>query len=74
LITRVEAANFRCLKSVNQTLRPFQVLVGPNSSGKSAFLDVISFIGDFVNVGLKEAVAKRTDNFQGQGWHDGLGS
>jgi predicted ATPase len=68
LITRVEATNFRCLKSVSQTLRPFQVLVGPNSSGKSAFLDVIAFIGDLVTVGLKEAVAKRTDNFHDLAW------
>jgi predicted ATPase len=68
LITKVEAANFRCLRSVSQELRPFQVLVGPNSSGKSAFLDVISFIGELVTVGLKEAVAKRTDNFHDLVW------
>jgi hypothetical protein len=68
LITRVEATNFRCLKSVSQTLRPFHVLVGPNSSGKSAFLDVISFIGDLVSVGLKEAVSKRTDSFYDLVW------
>ena len=68
MITRVEATNFRCLKSVSQALRPFQVLVGPNSSGKSAFLDVINFIGDLVTVGLKEAVGKRTDNFHDLVW------
>jgi predicted ATPase len=68
LITRVEATNFRCLKSVSQALRPFQVLVGPNSSGKSAFLDVISFIGDLVSVGLKGALAERTENFYDLVW------
>jgi hypothetical protein len=68
LITRVEATNFRCLKSVSQALRPFQVLVGPNSSGKSAFLDVISFIGDLVSVGLKGALTERTENFYDLVW------
>ncbi len=68
MITRIEARNFRCLKSISQTLRPFQVLVGPNSSGKSAFLDVIGFISDLVNVGLKQAVANRTDNFHDLVW------
>jgi predicted ATPase len=68
LITKVEATNFRCLKGISQTLRPFQVLVGPNSSGKSAFLDVIGFIGDLVTVGLKETVARRTENFHDLVW------
>ncbi|MGO4885570.1 MAG: AAA family ATPase [Bryobacteraceae bacterium] len=68
MITRVEATNFRCLKSVSRPLRPFQVLVGPNSSGKSAFLDVIAFIGDLVSVGLKGALAERTENFYDLVW------
>ena len=53
---------------MSQTLRPFQVLVGPNSSGKSAFLDVIAFIGDLVSVGLKGALAERTENFYDLVW------
>ena len=57
MITRVEATNFRCL-----------VLVGPNSSAKSAFLDVIGFIGDLVSLGLKGALAERTDNFYDLVW------
>ena len=43
MITLVEALNYRCLKYARQTLKPFQVLVGPNATGKTTFLDVISF-------------------------------
>lgn len=68
MITRVEATNFRCLRHVRQDLRPFQVLVGPNSSGKSAFLDVISFIADFLVSGLEVAIARRTSNFHDLTW------
>jgi predicted ATPase len=53
---------------VSQALRPFQVLVGPNSSGKSAFLDVISFIGDLVSLGLTGALAERTGSFYDLLW------
>jgi len=68
LITRVEATNFRCLKSVSQPLRSFQVLVGPNSSGKSAFIDVIDFLSDMVSSGLSHAVGWRTENFHDLIW------
>jgi hypothetical protein len=49
-------------------LRSFQVLVGPNSSGKSAFLDVIDFLADIVSFGLRGAVNERVDNFQDLVW------
>ncbi len=48
MIRRIEALNYRSLRYVSQELRPFQVLIGPNASGKSTFLDVIRFISDFV--------------------------
>ena len=42
---------------MSQRLGPFQVLVGPNASGKSTFLDVLAFLGDLQRVGLERAVA-----------------
>ncbi|WP_343425272.1 AAA family ATPase [Candidatus Amarolinea dominans] len=33
---------------MRQHLGPFQVLIGPNASGKSTFLDVIAFLADVV--------------------------
>ena len=58
MISRIEAMNYRCLKYVNQPLERFQVLVGPNASGKSSFLDVVALLGDFVRDGLDEAILR----------------
>jgi len=62
MITLVEALNYRCLRYVQVPLKPFHVLVGPNASGKTTFLDVIGFLSDLVSVGLDEALLKRTPN------------
>jgi energy-coupling factor transporter ATP-binding protein EcfA2 len=68
MFTKVEASRYRCLKDVSQDLRPFQILVGPNGSGKSALLDVIPFLGEVVSNGLKQTVARRTENFHDLVW------
>ena len=52
----IEALGYRSLRYVSQTLGPFHVLVGPNASGKSTFLDVIAFLGDVVRAGIEAAV------------------
>ena len=52
MITLIEALNYRCLKYVQRPLNPFHVLVGPNASGKTTFLDVIGFLRDLVSKGL----------------------
>jgi len=41
MIRRVEALNYRCLQYIDQALEDFQVLVGPNASGKTTFLDLV---------------------------------
>ena len=55
IVSRVEALGFRSLRYVSQRLGPFHVLVGPNASGKSTFLDVLAFLGDMQRVGLVQA-------------------
>ncbi len=72
MITSVEALNFRCLRYVSRPLKPFHVLVGPNASGKTTFLDVIGFLGDVVSNGLDDALADRASDprellFRGRG-------
>jgi predicted ATPase len=67
-ISLVEARGFRALRAVSQPLRPFQVLVGPNASGKTTFLDVPAFLGKLVSAGLEAAVAERTRNFDDLTW------
>lgn len=60
MITLVEALNYRCLRYIRQPLDPFHVLVGPNASGKTTFLDVVAFLGDLVSDGLEAALRSRT--------------
>lgn len=68
MFSLIEALNFRSLRYVRQPLGPFQVLVGPNASGKSNFLDVIAFLGRLILEGLESAVSERTDNFYDLLW------
>lgn len=68
MITLVEAKNYRCLRFVRQPLDAFHVFVGPNASGKTTFLDVISFLGSLVSNGPEAAVRERTRNFQDLTW------
>ena len=72
MITLVEALNYRCLRYIHRPLKPFHVLVGPNASGKTTFLDVIGFLSDVVSEGLDFALSERSSNpqellFQRQG-------
>jgi len=68
VITRIETLNFRCLRSISQPLDSFHVLVGPNASGKTTFLDVVAFLGDLVSGGIDFAIGQRTQNFHDLTW------
>ncbi len=68
MIRLIEALNFRSLKYIKCPLESFHVLVGPNASGKTTFLDVVSFLGHLVSEGLDFAVKQRTENFQDLTW------
>lgn len=68
MITRIEALRFRCLNFVDQRLNGFQVLVGPNASGKTTFLDVIAFLSTLISEGLDRAVGDRTEDFRDLLW------
>lgn len=68
MIRLIEALHFRCLRYVHQPLEAFQVLVGPNASGKTTFLDVVGFLGRLVSDGLEAAIDERTQNFRDLVW------
>jgi predicted ATPase len=68
MFRRIEAHDYRCLHSVEQSVNPFEILIGSNASGKSTFLDVIGFLGDMVSDGLESAVERRTTNFHDLVW------
>ncbi len=69
MISMLEALNFRSLHYIRQPLDAFHVLVGPNASGKSTFLEVVSFLGKLVSDGVEKAVGERTENFQDLLWN-----
>jgi predicted ATPase len=64
MIRLIEALNYRCLRYVHQPLQDFQILIGPNASGKTTFLDVVAFLGDLLAKGLDDAITERSTNIQ----------
>lgn len=68
MISLIEALNFRSLRDISRPLSTFHVLVGPNASGKTTFLDVVAFLGKFVSDGLDAAIEERTQNLQDLFW------
>jgi energy-coupling factor transporter ATP-binding protein EcfA2 len=70
MIVQVEALNYLCLRYVRQPLAPFQVLIGPNASGKSTFLDAVAFLADVVREkeGVAAAVAARAPDVRDLYW------
>lgn len=71
MITRIQAINFRCLRYIDQSVGGFHALVGPNASGKTTFLDTLSFIRDLVTPrnDLETALQNRTRNFRDLLWN-----
>ena len=69
MIRRFQALGYRCLRYVDIELDQFQVLVGANASGKSTLFDALTLLGDLVENGVVDAVAKRTSNFQDLVWN-----
>lgn len=63
MLKLIEALNFKSLRYVRQELEDFHVLVGPNASGKTTFLDVVALLGNVVADGLDVAIGNRTQNF-----------
>ena len=64
MISQIEALNYRCLKYIRQPVGNFHVLIGPNASGKTTFLDVVSFLGRLVADGVEQPLpnAPRTSS------------
>jgi hypothetical protein len=56
MISLIEALNYRSLRYVRQPLSPFQILIGPNGSGKTALLDIPSVLAHLIELGLDLAM------------------
>jgi len=70
MLAQIEALSYRCLRYVRQPLAPFQVLIGPNASGKSTFLDVVAFLAEVVQEkeGVAAAAAVRAPDVRDLYW------
>jgi len=68
MIRRLQALNYRCLRYADVRLGRFQVLVGPNASGKSTLFDIISFLSYLVSYGFDEEAKKRARELQELAW------
>lgn len=68
MITRIQAKHYRCLRYIDQKLEPFQLLVGANATGKTTFLDVVTFLGDLASSGVEQAVRNRSANPKDLTW------
>src|SRR5660398_229904 len=72
-ITSVRFRNFKAFKTFSISLRDFNVLVGPNNSGKSTILDAFRILSE----GIRKANSKspefiRTYNMNERGYLIGL--
>jgi predicted ATPase len=68
MIRLIEAKGYRCLRYITCKINSFEILVGPNASGKSTFLDVVRFLGDIVSKDLDTAIRERSDNLTDLFW------
>ena len=70
MIKKVEALYYKGFKYIDVDLLPYNILVGPNASGKSSLLDVFTFIKDVLNDGPSNAVEKRSSRFTELVWNN----
>jgi len=68
MITLIEAKSYKCLRYVRQPLGHFHILVGPNASGKSTFLDVLALLGDMLRLDVEEAIRRRARSVTELAW------
>ncbi|MFP4104522.1 MAG: AAA family ATPase [Phycisphaerae bacterium] len=52
MIARIHIQNYKCFPDLTVDLQPFNVLIGPNDSGKTAFLQAINVIDRIASQGI----------------------
>jgi predicted ATPase len=56
-IKKIKVANFKSFKAMEIELGDLNVLIGPNASGKSNFVEIFRFLRDIATHGLNNAVS-----------------
>ncbi len=68
MFKKIEARRFKCLHMIDIRLRPFNILIGPNASGKSSLLEVFQFLQDALESNVEEAVRRRGNSLREIVW------
>lgn len=68
MFQRLEVARYKCLHRVDVTLGPFNILIGPNASGKSTLLDSFAFLHDALESNVEQAVRQRAGSLRELVW------
>lgn len=56
-VTRIKLTNFKSFHQLDITLGKFDLLIGPNASGKSNFVQILKFLRDINHHGLDNAIS-----------------
>lgn len=56
-IERLKVSNFKSFKQLDCKLSDFNVVIGPNASGKSNFVSIFKFLRDISKEGLINAIS-----------------
>ena len=70
MFRRIEIARYKCVRRADVAPAAFNILIGPNASGKSTFLDSLAFIRDAVETGVEKAVRKRANSLRELVWNN----
>lgn len=73
MLNRIVIGGFRSLSSLDLNLGPITVLIGPNNSGKSNFVDALQLIAEAARGELTNGFLRR-GGFHGLAWAGGIGS
>lgn len=68
MFRKVEARHYKCLKRISVDLKSFNILIGPNASGKSSLLDIFGFLRDALNDDVDTAVRRRATSLREMVW------
>ncbi len=68
MFRKVEITRYKCIKYASISLSPFNILIGPNASGKSTFLDSLAFIRDALETDVERAIRKRASSLRELVW------
>jgi predicted ATPase len=60
-IKKIIVENFKSFKRLEVDLNKFNILIGPNASGKSNFIHIFEFLRDIERVGLEDAISLQGD-------------